>query len=245
MIKMNNYPIVFPGVIKATNVVGNKLNDEGLRYRESRSSILHVIKQKIFNKIVIIDGSDIELFTTEELFDIRKSGILIEQFRFNQDFNQVRKYGKSNGECQLIEYAVMNSELINSSGGFYKLTPRYHFKNIDEIIKLLKQENIFYSYNFWPITIKSPFVMTIFYKTSLKFYQEVLKDAIKYCSIERSGYLEAVFYKLLESRIKIPMSSPFPYFNGIAGTTAAAIHNDKYSLRNLASNYKLLAASYY
>lgn len=241
---VKDYPILFPGTVNIYTRASIKLVDPAIRLHETKKSIMNLVDKKIFKSIVICDGSNTSIFTESELNDLAESGVNIEQIKFQQNIVEVERFGKSNGECQTVDYAVHNSKIINQAGGFYKLTPRYHFENIENIIVNFKQKNIFYHYNTWPINIRSPFVMTIFYKCSLDFYREIMSGAIDDCSNDVRGYIESVYYRLLKKEKSERIYIEYPFFTGIAGTTGGQISNDYYLLRNYASKFGFLARSY-
>jgi hypothetical protein len=204
-----------------------------------------MMKKNLFTDYVVVDGSGYDIFSTAEIKNFRDSGLNFEQLSFVQNGEDIETFGKSYGECTLIDYAISNSDLINRSGGFYKLSPRYMFNNAHEVISKITEQNFFFNYNIWPLSIKSPFTCTIFYKTSLDFYKSYLLDSISECSHDEYGFLESVFYRrLAKIREKKRVKIPFPFFSGIAGTTGAPIDNRHYYLRNCISSIGLLAFEY-
>ena len=239
-----SFPVLFPGVVKVSTLRSSLLADPALRLHESRRSILAMISKRLFDKIVVVDGSGVYLFSDDEIRLFADQGICVEQLVFVQDSMLVGVYGKSYGECTLIEYAIAKSKLIRSSGGFFKLTPRYFFENIDCIFSRVTCDNLFFGYNPWPINYLSPFICTIFYKVTLDFYSSCLAGSISECSHDRDGYLESVFFRRLATRSKEKEFLPFPRFSGIAGTTAAPIKNRYHKLRDIASRAGFLAYSY-
>lgn len=184
------------------------------------------------------------MLSKEKIKSYKKLGVEIEQLSFLQNQVDVKKYGKSNGECQIVEYALTNSKFIGNSGGFYKLSPRYMFINAKQVVSKMDQSNIFFQYNPKSLFFLNHFVMTIFYKTSVEFYKENLAICIETCAHSQEGFLETLFYNKLIVMRENKMYLPFPKFHGVAGTTGREIANNYYLARNCFSHLGRLAFSY-
>ena len=61
---------------------------------------------------MIVDGSNKKLLSQDEISQYAKRGVVIEQICFQQDIESVVRYGKSNGEVQIVNFAIDNSKII-------------------------------------------------------------------------------------------------------------------------------------
>jgi len=242
---IKNYPLFLPNVIKTFTNSSNVLTDNNIRLKEARRALFYTIEKGYFNKIIIVDGSNQAMLSEEEITQLLKSGIIIEQLLFQQDVNMVKQFGKSQGEMQITNYMINNSVLAKEAGGFIKISPRYLFDNIDDIMPAIyNKENVFYFYHPPIIRTMKTFVCTIFYKTSLDFYKKNIEKGIRDCNLGVSGYLESIFYQRLNGIKKTSICINFPHFSGIAGTTGKSISNRFFKLRNGLSKMGLLCYSF-
>lgn len=239
---MLQYPLFLPNITKTFANFDNAHTDFNSRLEESREALFAIIEKNFFSEIVIVDGSNNKVLSEEEILKYAKKGIKIEQLLFLQDKKLVEEYGKGHGEMQITNYMVENSELVKKAGGFVKLTPRYFFDNIDEILpKISNEENVFFYYYPFPIRNLKAFVMSIFYKTSLEFYKKNIMNSITKHSKDVSGLMESVLYQQLSPLKKESLYLPFPYFSGISGTTGKKIRNQYIVFRNICSRLGLIA----
>ena len=239
---INNYPLFLPNVTKTYTNSSNSLVDVDIRLQEARKALFYIIKKKYFNKIVLVDGSNTKILSEKEISFYGKNGIIIEQLLFQQKTSDVLKYGKSQGEMQITNFMISNSLLVKNAGGFTKISPRYFFDNIDEVMsKIYNKKNIFYYYH--PPFVREifSFVSTIFYKTSIEFYKEHLENSIEECNNDVSGFLESVFFRKLRNIDKAAICSEFPHWSGIAGTSGKSLYNNHFKIRNTLSQLGFLA----
>ena len=115
-----------PSVIKTFTSYATKLTDENTRLRESKKAIYFNIEQGCFDKLVIVDGSNIDILSEEEIEEIESRGIQVEQMKFQQSVEDVQKFGKSYGEMLITNYMIKNSKLVNEFGSFVKISGRYN-----------------------------------------------------------------------------------------------------------------------
>lgn len=236
-----NYPLFLPNVTKTFANFHNLHNDENLRLKESREALFSIINKNLFNEIVIVDGSNNPILTNNEIDFYKNQGVIIEQLIFQQDKELVEEFGKGHGEMQITNYMVNHSVLVNNSGGFVKITPRYFFDNIDKILPILNNEKTFFFFYYpFPLRNIKKFTMSIFYKTSLEFYKENIENSIKFHNKGVSGLMESVLYQQLTGLNKTPIMIDFPYFSGISGTSGKKIRNQYFTFRNFCSRVGLM-----
>lgn len=241
----SNYPLFLPNVTKTSANFENVLTDSNIRLMESREALFAVIEKNYFKEIVVVDGSDNQVLSEQEIQNFLLKGIKIEQLTFQQNKALVEKYGKGHGEMQITNFMVEHSELVNKAGGFVKLTPRYFFDNLDDIFPAIKQhENVFFFYYPEPVRRMKRFVMSIFYKSSLKFYNQNIKNSIQFHSKEVSGYMESVLYQQLINQKKKSIFVSYPHFSGTSGTTGKSIQNQYKLFRNVCSKLGLMAYNF-
>ena len=239
---ISNYPLFLPNVTKTYTNFSNVLVNEDLRHQEARKALFYIIEKRYFQKIVLVDGSKTKILSEKEIFFYAKNGIIIEQLLFQQKISDVLKYGKSNGEMQITNFMISNSLLVKNAGGFTKISPRYFFDNVDEVMsKIYNKKNIFYYYH--PPFVRKifSFVCTIFYKTSIEFYKEYLENSIEECNNDVSGYLESVFFRKLSNIDKTAIFCEFPHWSGIAGTSGKSLYNNHFKIRNTLCQLGFLA----
>ena len=238
----SNCPILITSAIKTYALKQNKLIDEQARLNYTKNAIHEIAKTKIFTEIIIVDGTCTNILSDFEINNFKNTGIKVEQINFQQDIEAVKLYGKSNGEMQIMNYAVDNSEIIKNKKIFYKISGRYNVKNIKDIINISENyNNLYYSYNPNIRKLFNPFLCTIFFKTNVEQYNEKIRTSLGACSTYQEGFLESVYYKILFHQRKNQIKIPFPYFVGVGGTSALPIVNRYYSLRNLYSQMGHLA----
>lgn len=237
----SNYPLFLPSVTKTFADFANIHTDQNKRLHETKNALNYTLEYGYFDKIVIVDGSNNEVLSKEEINEFLNVGIIVEQLFFQQDIELVRNYGKGHGEMQITNYMIQNSKLVNEAGGFVKITPRYFFKNINSILPFISNKsNVFFFY-YPPIVRRiKPFVCTIFYKTSIKFYKENFENTLNQHNKQLSGYAESVFYRNIINLNKSKLCVDYPFFYGLAGTTGKQILNQYYQIRNFLSKNGLM-----
>jgi hypothetical protein len=212
------------------------LRDEKIRLENTKNAIFLSLKENLFSKLVIVDGSNFDILNKSEIIQIEKKGIQVEQLKFQQSITDVQNNGSSFGEMTIKEYMIKNSNLVSEHGTFCKLSGRYNLINAKKIIPKLRNYDTFFV-NYHPFLIRNffPFTSTIFYKSSVDFFEKYLIDCKKECSYEVDGFLESVFYRRLESVKKRYLSFPYPYFSGISGVTSKETVNNHLLIRRFLS----------
>ncbi len=212
------------------------LRDEKIRYANTKNAIFSSLKEKLFSKLVIVDGSNFDILNKNEIIQIEKEGIQVEQLKFQQPIVDVQNYGVSFGEMTILEYMIKNSNLVSEHGTFCKLSGRYIITNAKKVIPKLRNYDTFFV-NYHPYFVRNffPYTSTVFYKSSVDFFEKHLIDCKKECSNEVDGYLESVFYRRLMSLKKRYLSFPYPFFNGISGVTSQELVNNHLLIRRFLS----------
>ncbi len=242
---MTKSPLLITSVLSAYAISANKIFGFDQRRQQTFNALESIVKLNIFKWIVIVDGSNKKLLSQDEISQYAKRGVVIEQLCFQQDIEAVIRYGKSNGEVQIVNFAIDNSKIINEFQEFYKISGRYFIRNLTKIVaKMDCYDNLFYFDNPFFFNKNKKFVTTYFYKTNVNFYKTVLYGLKNETSIEKEGYLESVYFRAIEKRKDKSISLEFPFVIAIAGTTGLNAINRWYILRNLFSRLGFLAFSF-
>jgi hypothetical protein len=234
-----------PSVISTYTDQSNKMVDKVVRLASIRESVLSNLQHGCFDQLVLVDGSNTDIFSESELDGIRSSGVEVEQLKFQQAKDGVAKFGKGYGEMLITNFMLENSNLVNARGEFMKLSGRYHFLNPEAVVsKLACIDNYFTNYH--PLFIRKyfPYTSTIFYKAQVDFFKSTFGECHKECSHEVEGYLESVFYRQLAPLKRKAISIPYCYFHAISGTTGKLTVDRYREVRNFLSNIGLLSYSY-
>jgi hypothetical protein len=212
---------------------------------QAREAIFKIVDQKIFTHIVIADGSNHQIFDKQEIINFAQNGLVIEQICFQQNQNEVRVGGKSQGELQIIYYAIQNSKLIADFGAFHKISGRYNIKNLGSIVGATRSKNnVFYFDNPPALRLGGRFVATIFYKVQTDFFLKHFDSASSECGYHQDGFLESIFYRRLVKLQRRRCFAPFPYYEGVSGTTGKQLVNRHFWIRNVMSRLGGLCYAY-
>ena len=109
---MTKSPLLITSVLSAYATSSNKIFSFDLRRQQTFNALESIVMLNIFKWIVIVDGSNKKLLSQDEISQYAKRGVVIEQICFQQDIESVVRYGKSNGEVQIVNFAI-DKELIN------------------------------------------------------------------------------------------------------------------------------------
>lgn len=170
-------------------------------------------------------GTDISLYFMKEI----KSGRL-EYLSFSG--NQNKEKGKGYGECEIIQYALNNSQIIHFAKDkrIAKITGRLVIRNITSIVRvhslLFPQNTVFCSINSDLSFPDSRFVIApeCFYHTFLKS-KEIIDDIQGY-------YFEHALRDTIRKEKQIPYS-PFllmPQIEGMSGSNGEIYKKEKLSI---------------
>jgi hypothetical protein len=235
-------PLLITNAVNAVARVDTALVNSAKRLSLAKHAIFRIIDSGFFPRLVIADGSGHILLSDAECAHAKNAGVYIEQLSFQQKSEEVVLFGKGQGEMQIVEYALNNSEILSDSSAFYKLSGRYFLSNMRDVLRVTEQHpSVFFNYNPKFILRDSQFTCSAFYKCSIHAYECILKKAIDRCTLSREGRLESAFFKVLSTTGQKSIYCPFPKFEGVGGTTATPIKNSYFLARNLYSRVGGLA----
>jgi hypothetical protein len=212
-----------------------KVNDAKLRVNLVLESIKHWIKITQNSKIILCDGSGFD-FTEDVVAIFPKAEI--ECLHFNNDKNCVALYGKGYGEGQIIQFALMNSKVLNNSKEFVKCTGKLWVENFAQIIDQFEgdfQCQLSVKNYFSIRKIRPFFVDTRFYIANRDFYLRNLLHSHLRVRDSEGYYLEHCFAdSLIKNRIKVSsflFKTP-PVIRGVSGSSG-----EIYGVENLTKRW--------
>ncbi len=187
------------GIQRSTVLSNDKYFDPEYRLWEYFSTIQYYINTQLFDKIIFCENSNYHFNNWALLEQLAyDKGVQLELLQFYGDEISIKKYWYAYWEAEIFDYAFKNSQLLQQSTSWYKVTWRYIVKNIDQIINYHQKWSItIFFYKGWGLAQFG--VTTAFFKTTQAFYEEHLyKKAVKYIKDTNTRFLESVFYLLLK-----------------------------------------------
>lgn len=197
------------------NAPFTSVNDTEVRLEQYSVSIERWIRETGIRHIVVCDNSGFK-YNEQRFEEIAASaGKQIEFVSFQGNTQRVKEQGKGYGEGEIIEYALMNSNLMRSCKGFYKITGRIFISNFNRVSLFVRP-----SENCFNLTLSSieDYVDTRFYHCEKQFYLDHLLHAYVTVNDNENFVLENAFSR----HLKNAMYGRFlvlPDFDGISGST--------------------------
>lgn len=214
--------LLLTGCINPNGMAYTTLSDQEERKSQYVSAIRYYLSMTKY-PIVFAENSD------TDISDLFKSEITSGRMECMSFFgNQNKERGKGYGECEIIQYALANSSLINSDKDqcIAKITGRLIVKNISAIIRwhkfLFSKQTVFF-----PINSDLSFPDSRLTIAPIVFFQEFLK-AKDNINDFRNYYFEHALLDTIKREKKYPYS-PFlliPQIEGVSGSTGE-IYKDK------------------
>ena len=192
-----------------------------MRLAETKHALLAIMRQRLYNQLVICDGSNNAIFTQSEIRYLSDQyHVELEQLVFQQDVESVARFTKGLGEIEILEYALRNSRLIKADTLVIKVSGRWVVRNLLDIHRATSERKSFF-YTFYPRTVMfRPYVHTAFYKAQVSLLRQIL-TAAKFDLRKGRRPLEAAFYSALKNWDKEWISVPYPDYDAFSGTRAA------------------------
>jgi hypothetical protein len=213
--------LLLTGCINPAGMSYTTLNNPEERKKQYVDAIYFYLSKTNY-PIVFSENSGIDISYLFQDY-IRSGRLEVLSFCGNQD----KKRGKGYGECEIIEYALQNSNLINSSIGerIIKITGRLKIKNIKMIIHL---HSLLFSEKTAICAINSDmsFPDSRIIIASKSFFFTFLKNKDKINDTE-GYYFEHALCDILKNQKKYPYS-PFlilPFIEGISGSSGKSYSN--------------------
>lgn len=220
-----------PPILLTSSIIahdpGVKLKNEHERLSYTIQSIEQWLRIDPRISIVICDGSNYNLQATlKGIFE----GSNIEYLSFQNDLDNVKKYGRGYGEGEIVKFSLSKSSIIKKAGCFTKCTSKLWVSNFSEISKWWKDHFLCHGVfkntfsPFKPTTLK--YIDTRFYMTSCEFYSEYLIDAHSNIRTDSGHGLEECFHSIATQRNLKEILSPIPpIIEGVGGGTGINYNN--------------------
>lgn len=164
-------------------------------------------------RIVLCDGSGIDL--RERLDREPALGRNVEFIGFQNDFAQVKEFGKGRGEGEIISYALDHSEYLAEANVFCKCTGKLWVENHQSFIRARRGH---FAFDYFGRALPRR-VDTRYYVASKREFSEVLRYAYLNVDEAKGIDLETAYVKALRStELKDYVSSVVPLIRGLSGS---------------------------
>jgi hypothetical protein len=200
--------------------------DSQSRLNQMLSSLIFLYEQKIFDQVILIDGSgyDLSAISNDETF---KNG-WIKCHSFSQNVELVNKYGYGYGE--LLIYDEFSRLLSAQYSHIYKISGRYGIDNLKLIVdSIASLDNFFFTY--YPRFMEyRKYVHTAFYKISTKDLMDATTFAKKILERHRGLPLERAMceWVLNSKRKRMWRRVPLPRYEGVSGATGLSLYKKSF-----------------
>ena len=195
--------------------------DPQKRLKEYVQTLIFYITESEFDAFVFCENSNYP-FPEEkklliELANYYEKKIEFLQFEGNHQKTLEKGYGYWEGEC--IDYAFDHSELLQKTNSWYKITGRYIYENMNELLESsIDEDNLFFRW-MWPLAYFC--VATAFFKVSNTVYKKYLYNCKEELSLDST--IEAKYYsKLRNAKIDFGKLKVIPFRRESATTLATS-----------------------
>jgi hypothetical protein len=199
------------------------LIDPDIRREQYMSSIEFFIKESVFRKIIVCDNSQfVYPASLQELAKMHQKEIELLSFKGDSELTRLR--GKGYGEGEIMNYIFNNSNLLRSVDAFFKVTGRMTVKNVNAIIRFVKNKPCYFMSiplrpRFMKPDVQKYCVDTRFYYAKKAFFSEVLINAYNKVNDAAAHYLEHAYYdSIKQSSITPGNFIPVPEIIGVAAS---------------------------
>ena len=204
------------------NNTGVVLTSITQRLSQYMYAIEHYIKDSPFENIIFVENSEYP-FDSDKF--IRLAHDYNKRFEFisiKTDFEKTLCKGKSYGEADCIEKAIILSKLLQTEKSFYKITGRIILKNPESMIKKDDKTSFLFRHD-----LKKCY--TFFFKANKEQYLSAFKTSKELCN-EAIGYdIETVYYHIIkEKHLKIESFKSYPMVIGTIGTTGETYNDNDF-----------------
>ena len=217
MLKGYDFPLLITSSVRP--VANVKINNASERLLQYKLATLRWVVESPFNKIVFIDNTNVEVFSDAEISQIHDYGVELEQI-VTKPNPIIQTRGTSFGISEIYETAINQSELINDSNHFAKVTGRLFVENMGDLIDDVHND---YSYlirwlskglfRFKPGRFDERF--GIYNK---EFYVNNLLPLKSEMDDSKDRWIEKVYDEVLEKeKLKLKCFNAYPKIVGISG----------------------------
>ncbi len=189
----------------------------GVRKEQYVDAFKFYIEHTNIKKIVYCDNSN-----AKEIEGIKKkaeeNGKEFEWLSFQGNSQKTIENGKGYGEGEILKYAYTNSKIIPTCKYVIKVTGRLKVKNIDLILKMIRNDN-----NYINIFINSqgkPYADTRFFITKIIDFNKNLINEFEKVNDKQGEFLEICYgKKIVDSKMQFKRMPVYIGYEGISGST--------------------------
>lgn len=192
------------------------LKNSDMRRKQYIDSIKYYIRYAKINNIIYCDNSG--ACPEQELKELaNKYGKSFEWLSFYGDIAKTVRYGKGFGECEIVNYALQNSQLIEQCKYLVKVTGRLIIKNLN-ILLALNRRKIYFCPN--KTEDDRLYINTRIYMMPIKSYDLYFQKAMNYVDDINNVYLEHAFGICIKNN-NVPFKKFIfmPWVEGVSGST--------------------------
>ena len=193
-----------------------KLKDDIFRKKQYIESLRFYIENAKIDNIVYCDNSgasvDSELASLAE-----RRGKRFEWISFYGDTDKTIAYGKGYGECEIMKYVLIHSELVKRSNYLIKVTGRLIVRNINLLMRL-SGKNVCFCPN--KTEDHRLYINTRIYMMPIETFKRDFQGAINYINDNNKIYLEHAFgICVVNNSVSFKKFMIAPWIEGISGST--------------------------
>lgn len=217
MDKYYDFPLLITSAVKpVANVQISNVSERLLQYK---LATLRWVVETPFNKIVFIDNTDVQVFSETEISQFNDYGVELEQI-VTKPNPTIQIRGTSFGISEIYETAINQSELINNSKHFAKVTGRLFVENMEDLIDEIDENSSYLIrwlskgiFRFKPGRFDERF--GIYNK---EFYINNLLPLKSKMDDSKDQWIETVYNEVLEKeKLKLKCFKTYPRIVGISG----------------------------
>jgi hypothetical protein len=203
-----------------------KMTNPTLRKITSKASVYYWIGLG-FRNLIIADATNSCLFDSDEINELTLLDVNVEQLFYAQDELSAVSKGKGYAEGLLLNFALVNSNIIKQHESFFKSTGKIFVRNINEINKIIQINNI--KTIFWRYlgdgSSQQPFADTRFYFCDKSFALNNLVPAYLKAD-DKISACEYHVFNMLNSNMKPGSKALRPKITGFEGGTGSMYFDD-------------------
>ena len=189
------------------------------RLLQYKSSIYRWAVETNFNKLVIIDNTNVKVFNQNEIDRLNDYGLRVEQICMAPNLD-VKIRGTSYGIAEIYETAIFRSELIDENTHFAKITGRLFVENTEDLISNIEYNSSYLlrwlskgTFRFRPGRFDERFGVY-----NKDFYINKLLPLKSKLDESKGNWIEIIYNELLEEESSsIKSFNVYPRIVGISG----------------------------
>ena len=192
-------------------------------------SLLKWIINTPLTSFVFCDNSNAltDDFTSPILEKARSLNKTLEFLQFEGSHDLIEQKGKGFGEGELIEYALINSAILNTSDSFYKITGKLFVENFNDLHTKMDLTQNYMRRDTAKIE-GSVAVDSRFFYMQKDFYQGHIQNLYKKVDDDNGLYVERLIYQELLPLQVVKNFPKLPNITGVSGSTGKNYTQEKF-----------------